>query len=178
MAEGHVVARASGRMEFGARALGNRSLLADAGRSGVVQRINKMIKQRDFWMPFAPAATVERAEEYVKIPNSLPRPRVSPFMMHTFDSRENRKSFFAGTHPYDNTARLQFVSGDSDPEFHNIIDAFAQLAGKAIVLNTSFNLHGHPVVMGAVDAMEVMVNSGIQYLMIGNTLVTKRAPAT
>jgi carbamoyltransferase len=178
IAEGHVVARASGRMEFGARALGNRSLLADPGRWGVIQRINKMIKQRDFWMPFAPAATVERAGEYVAIPASLPHPRISPYMMHTFDSRENRETFFAGTHPYDNTARLQFVSTDTNPEFHGIIDAFARLTGKAIVLNTSFNLHGHPVVMGAGDAMEVMVNSGIEYLMIGDTLVTKRMSAT
>ncbi|MAN79943.1 MAG: hypothetical protein CMM77_08405 [Rhodospirillaceae bacterium] len=175
LAAGEVVARCSGRMEFGARALGNRSLLADPGDYRVIARINRMIKQRDFWMPFAPAATAETIDQFVRVPKSLPRPRVSPYMMHTFDTTERREEFPAGTQQYDQTARAQAVSKDLNPGFHGIIKKFAARSGKSIVLNTSFNLHGFPVVMGARDAMDVMCNSGIDYLFVDTLLVTKKA---
>lgn len=174
LAESKVVARCSGPMEFGARALGNRSLLADASDWRVVARINKAIKQRDFWMPFAPASMVETAEEYVTIPATLPRPRLSPYMMHTFATTEAREQFVAGTHPYDGTARLQVVRPDLNAPFHTILRNFRDRTGKGIVLNTSFNLHGFPIVMGARDAMDVMMRSGIEYLAVGNVLAVKK----
>ncbi len=173
LAEGKVVARCSGAMEFGARALGNRSLLADPSDWQVVARINKAIKQRDFWMPFAPAAMAETAPEYVSLPASLPLSRLSPYMMHTFATTERREDFVAGTHPYDGTARLQIVQPHINPAFHNILAAFREKTGKGILLNTSFNLHGFPIVMGAHDAMDVMLRSGIEYLVVGNVLCTK-----
>jgi len=177
LANGKVVARCSGPMEFGARALGNRSLLADPADHRVIARINKAIKQRDFWMPFAPAAMVEKAEDYVTVPKTLPRPRISPYMMHSFDSTEARELFIAGTHPYDGTARLQIVSPEINPGFHSILGRFAEKSGKAILLNTSFNLHGLPIVMGGCDAMDVMMRSGIEYLVVGNILATKKKSA-
>jgi len=174
LVEGKVVARCSGPMEFGARALGNRSLLADPGDYRIVAVINKMIKQRDFWMPFAPAVLQEAADDYLHISEKLPRPAISPFMMHTFNTRDNREAFVAGIHPYDRTARAQIVTETGNPSFHRLIREFSKMSGKSVVLNTSFNLHGHPIVMGARDAMSVMVNSGIDYLMIENLLVTKK----
>lgn len=174
LAKGEIVGRCSGRMEFGARALGNRSLLSDPANTNVVPEINKMIKQRDFWMPFAPAMLREKASEYVKLPSTLPRERVSPYMMHTFDTTEKRADLVAGTHQYDLTARAQMICKDLNPEFHAVVSEFSQLSGRSVVLNTSFNLHGFPIVTGACDAIEVMLGSTLKYLMINDYLVTKR----
>ncbi len=174
LAQGHVVARCSGRMEFGARALGNRSILADPARPPVVNTINRMIKQRDFWMPFAPAILAEQADRYVRIPAALPRPRVSPYMMHAFETTERQSEFAAAIHPADGTARAQIVWAESNPSFHKVIEAFGRLTGRQVVLNTSFNLHGFPIVNGACDAVDVLLQSGLDYLVIDRWLVTKR----
>ncbi|HNP83054.1 MAG TPA: carbamoyltransferase C-terminal domain-containing protein [Nitrospira sp.] len=174
LAQGHIVARCSGRMEFGARALGNRSILADPGNPGVVNVINRMIKQRDFWMPFAPAVLGEQAERYVRIPSALPRPRVSPYMMHAVETTWHRADFIAAVHPADHTARVQTVWKDLNPSFHALIEAFGRMTGRYVLLNTSFNLHGFPIVAGACDAVEVLLRSGLDYLVIDRWLVTKR----
>jgi len=173
VAEGKIVARCSGPMEFGARALGNRSILTDPKSYAVIPEINKMIKQRDFWMPFAPAVLLEDAADYIKIPGSLPPDRVSPYMMHTFDTTERRSEFVAGIHNYDKTARAQVVSKDINPDFHRLIHEFSKMTNKSAILNTSFNLHGFPIVMGSCDAVDVMLNSTLDYLVINDNLVTK-----
>ena len=174
IADGLVVARCRGAMEFGARALGNRSITADPSETRIIPRINKMIKQRDFWMPFAPAVLLEDAAQFLQIPASLP-PRISPFMMHTFDTSERRQEFQAGVHAYDDTARAQVVSPQSNAGFHQMIEHFKTLKHKGVVLNTSFNLHGLPIVMGACDALEVMTGSDLTHLVLEDQLVTKRA---
>ena len=173
LAEGKIVARCAGRMEFGARALGNRSILADPSDYTVIPTINKMVKKRDFWMPFAPAILREGAEKYIEIPGSLPQDHVSPYMMVTFDTTDRRDEFVAGTHNYDGTARAQIVLKEMNPRFHDIIGAFSELQDKTVILNTSFNLHGFPIVMGSRDAMDVMLNSAIEYLVLNDRLVTK-----
>jgi carbamoyltransferase len=173
LAEGRVVARCTGRMEFGARALGNRSILADPAKPDVVDEINKMIKQRDFWMPFAPALLREGAEDYVRIPSTLPDPGVSPYMMHTFDTTERRREFPAAIHRYDQTTRALVLTVEQNPALHRLISEYDRLSGKSIVLNTSFNLHGFPIVMGACDAVDVMLRSSIEHLIVNDTLVTK-----
>ena len=174
LAEGHVVARCAGRMEFGARALGNRSILADPSHPSVVNSINRLIKQRDFWMPFAPAILAEQAGRYVRLSDALPRPRVSPYMMHAFDTTEQQADFAAAVHPADGTARAQMVWRELNPSFHALIDAFGRLTGRWVLLNTSFNLHGYPIVSGACDAVDVLLKSGLDYLVIDRWLVTKR----
>ncbi len=175
LAEGHIVARCSGRMEFGARALGNRSILADPSGPTVAGEINYRIKRRDFWMPFAPAIPAEKAECYVRLPHSLPRPRLSPYMMHAFDTTDLRNHMAASVHSADGTVRAQFVSGDLNPAFHRVIEEFGRLTGRWAVLNTSFNLHGSPMVAGACDAVDVFLQSSLEYLFIDRCLVTKRA---
>ncbi len=172
LAKGTVVARCSGPMEFGARALGNRSILADPANPAVVPLINKMIKQRDFWMPFAPAMMAECVHDYISVPPTLPK-RISPFMMHTFDTTSLRDSFIAGVHAHDGTARAQIVSREEHPAFHEVISKFRALTGKGVVLNTSFNIHGHPIVMGACDAVDVLLNSGLTHLLVEDHLFTK-----
>lgn len=173
IADGKIVARCAGPMEFGARALGNRTLMADASRTEIIPIINKIIKKRDFWMPFAPALLKSKAEKYLKIPKALKK-QGSPFMMHTYDTTDKRVDFVAGAHAYDNTSRAQTVTKESNPDFLKILENFESKTGKAVCLNTSFNLHGLPIVMGAKDAVHVLMNSGLEYLVVENTLITKK----
>jgi len=174
LAAGKVVARCDGAMELGARALGNRSLLADPSQQDVVERINFMIKQRDFWMPFAPAMLAEDAAEYIETPTTLP-PGISPYMMFAFDTTERRNEMAAALHRSDKTARAQIVSRDLYPGFHEVISAFKAETGRSVVLNTSFNLHGHPIVMGTCDSIDILLQTELEYLVVGDQLITKRA---
>nr|MBA2608147.1 hypothetical protein [Actinomycetota bacterium] len=170
LAEGHVVARAAGPMEFGARSLGNRSILADPSLPGVAALINDMIKDRDFWMPFAPSVLAERSEEYfVK-----PKPVAAPYMVLTFDARAEKLGVTrAASHPSDHTMRPQEVERSWNPEYHHLLSHFAELTGEAVVLNTSFNLHGFPVVRTADDALDVFLRSGLAYMQLAGFIVRK-----
>jgi carbamoyltransferase len=173
LSEGHVVAHCDGPMEFGARSLGNRSIMADPTVPGVVEKINHMIKQRDFWMPFAPALLKEDAHKYLDVPASLPK-SISRYMMFGFETKlKNRSEMTASLHRSDHTARAQIVDKDIYPRFHKIISAFKKITGRGVVLNTSFNLHGLPIVMGTIDALHVLENSDLEYLVIGNTMIKK-----
>jgi carbamoyltransferase len=171
LASGRVVARCSGRMEFGARALGNRSILANPADSNVVKIINEMIKQRDFWMPFAPSVTAERVHDYIRKPKDIP----APYMIFCFDSvSEKVPVFAAGVHPYDGTARPQEVTQEQNPPYHRLIQHFGELTGEEIILNTSFNLHGFPVVYTPQQALDTLDNSGLQHLALGGFLISKK----
>ncbi len=167
---GHPVARCAGRMEFGARALGNRSILADPIHTDVVKVINHMVKKRDFWMPFAPMVTEERHQEYVVNDKQLP----SPYMMMTFDTRENSADLAAAVHDVDRTCRAQVLRRDQNPELSAILDAFAERTGRGVLLNTSFNLHGFPIVRTGEEAIDVLQGSGLEYLQLGEFLVSKQ----
>ena len=171
LAQGQVVARAGGRMEFGARALGNRSIFADPSNADVVRVINHMIKRRDFWMPFAPVALKRNVEELCVNPLRL----ASPYMMLAFDTVEGaRPDLRAAIHPADLTARLQIVEPGSNRELEAILEAFEKKTGRKALLNTSFNLHGYPIVCAAEDALAVFRESGLQCLALGPFLIQKR----
>jgi carbamoyltransferase len=170
IAKGEVVARAKGPTEFGARALGNRSILARPDNSQVVRVINDMIKCRDFWMPFAPAVLADRADEYYI--KSKPMP--APYMIMAFDSRpETRSKYPAGQHPYDFSVRPQEVTESGNPDFYRLIKHYEEITGEGIILNTSFNLHGYPIVHQPVEAIDVFDRSGLRYLALGNWWVEK-----
>lgn len=169
LAAGKPVARCAGRMEFGARALGNRSILADPSQQDVVRVINQMIKKRDFWMPFAPMILEERQHEYIENPKGLR----SPYMMMTFDTRANHGEMIAAVHNADLTCRAQILRREQNPEMHAIVEAFARRTGRGVVLNTSFNLHGFPIVQTAADALGVFTDSGLEHLQLGEWLVSK-----
>jgi carbamoyltransferase len=172
LASGEVVARYAGREEFGARALGNRSILSDPSQLENIVKINKMIKQRDFWMPFAASMTVEQAADNLHNPKG----HFSPYMVITFDSvREHAAIFRAATHPYDGTIRPQVVTPDWNSGYHEIIRLFAEKTGRnSGVLNTSFNLHGFPIVSSPQDALEVFEKSGLQFMVIGPLILSKQ----
>ncbi len=170
LAEGRVVARFAGRSEFGARALGNRSILADPSRTSVVRIINSMIKSRDFWMPFA--ASIAAADAPACLRNS--KGAVSPYMILAFDTTERVADFPAAVHPQDLTVRPQVVERSWNPSFHDLLCAFHERTGRvAAVLNTSFNLHGHPLVESPADALDVFNRSGLTHLAIGRLLLAK-----
>jgi len=166
-----VVARCAGRMEFGARALGNRSILANPSDHRVVPLINRMIKNRDFWMPFAPTILAERAADYLFNPKQL----ASPYMMLAMPTRaEARESLVAAIHPQDATARPQILERTWNPEYHAVISEFERRTGVGAVLNTSFNLHGEPVVCSADDAVDTFERSGLPHVAVGHWLISKK----
>ncbi|HPO90022.1 MAG TPA: carbamoyltransferase C-terminal domain-containing protein [Victivallales bacterium] len=169
-----IVARASGCMEFGAGALGNRSILASPDDIRIINKINAAIKKRDFWMPFAPAVLEDKLEAVVEVPESL-RKVYSPYMMFTFNVKpQMQDKIIAGVHQADKTARAQTVNSRIYPEFYDIISKFEEQSGIPAVLNTSFNLHGYPIVLAACDAIDVYLNSEIDVLIVGNYLITKK----
>lgn len=164
------VARFAGRMEWGARALGNRSILANPESLDVVRVINSQIKSRDFWMPFAPVIMKERESKYIVNPKRIR----APYMIVTFDStRQGRTKFKAAMHQYDFTLRPQIIERDWNEDYWQICREFEKITGIGGVLNTSFNLHGFPIVCTPKDALDVFEKSGLKYLAIGSYLLSK-----
>ena len=166
-----VVARCAGRMEFGARALGNRSILANPADHRVVSLINRMIKNRDFWMPFAPTVLRERETDYLVNPKGL----ASPYMMLAFATNPMRRDeIVAAIHPHDATARAHVLEEAWNPPYHRVIRAFERRTGIGAVLNTSFNLHGEPLVASAEDAVDTFERSGLPHLALDRFLISKK----
>jgi len=166
LAGGKIIARFAGRDEWGPRALGNRSIMADPRNMNVIRKINFAIKQRDFWMPFAPAILEECQDRYIK--NS----RFTPYMVEAFDTKEEGKNLIAGLHPYDLTARPQTVNG-WNLGFQEIIKEFEKITSVGGILNTSFNLHGYPLCGSPQTAYETFKNSFLDGLILENWLIEK-----
>lgn len=172
LAEHKIVARVAGRMEFGARALGNRSILAHPSDPNVVRQINTMVKNRDFWMPFATSILWERQKDYLINPKNM----LSPYMMLSFHTTVRaQRELIAGLHPYDFTSRPQMVQRDMNVRYYQILKEFERLTGIGGILNTSFNLHGYPIVRGIQEAMTAFEHSELNYLVIDDYLVTKKS---
>jgi carbamoyltransferase len=170
LAAGKIVARAKGPVEFGARALGNRSILVRADSASAVRTINEAIKNRDFWMPFAPSVLAERAGDYYL----KPKPVSSPYMMFAFRSRpEKRAKFAAAQHAWDYTTRPHEVIEAHNPDYYRLLREYEARTGEGIVLNTSFNLHGEPIVYRARDAVDVFLRSGLERMALANWWVEK-----
>lgn len=170
LSKGEIVARFNGRSEWGARALGNRSILANPTNTGVVEEINKMIKNRDFWMPFAPIILDEDKEKYLEYLNNSN----GYYMMTAYDTKDKyRADMTAAIHPYDKTARAQILRKEFNPKLWEIINYFKQITGRGVLLNTSFNIHGEPIVGSPEDAIDVFLRSGLKYLALGSYLINK-----
>jgi carbamoyltransferase len=171
LAKNDVVGRLKGRAEWGARALGNRSILANASSRDNVKLINEMIKGRDFWMPFATSMLYERKQDYLDDKKDM----YAPFMAITFNTKElAHKELIAALHPYDLTSRPQMVKKETNPDYHALISHFQTLTGTGGILNTSFNLHGEPNVETPLDALRTFEHSGLPHVAIGNYLISKK----
>lgn len=170
LSEGKVLARCADRMEFGQRALGNRSILADPKDLRVKETINRMIKNRDFWMPFAPIIMDTYVERYLKNPKNL----YSPYMTIGFDTtEEGYEAMTAACHPADKSARPEMLTKELNAEVYEIMEAFEKITQRGAVLNTSFNLHGFPIVNTPDEAVYVLENSGLDGLILNHYLVLK-----
>jgi len=170
LVDGKVIARCSGPMEFGQRALGNRSILADPVNIEIKDRINAMIKNRDFWMPFAPVILDTYAERYLINPKKIQ----SPVMTIAFKTTvEGFKAMISACHPADKTARPQILKEKDNPELYAILQAFEKLTDRGALLNTSFNLHGHPIVNTPEEGVSVLQKSGLDGLVLENYLILK-----
>lgn len=167
LANGKIVAWCQGQMEYGPRALGNRSILVDPTRPDSMDRVNERVKFRDSWRPFAPSILAEAADEY------LVDPVYDPFMITSFEVRpEKRDEIPAVTH-VDDTTRPQMVRQDVNEPYWRLIDAFGERTGTPVLLNTSFNLSGDPIVCDVQDAVQTFYGCGLDALAIGNCLLTK-----
>ena len=166
-----IVAVANGREEFGARALGTRSILANPSNYENVKKINEYIKSRDFWMPFALSIINEKKDKLIINKKKLD----SRFMNLSFDT--NKKfidSIKAGCHPYDNTVRPQFVNKSNTPDFYELIIEFYRFSKIPALLNTSLNLHGYPKCSDIYDVIFTFKNSGLKYLFLENKYLIEK----
>ena len=172
LAADFVVARCVGSAEFGARALGNRSILANPSNPANVKLINDAIKNRDFWMPFTPSIQAEYTDRYL----DNPKRAVSPFMTIGFASRPEHRHEIAGAlHFADHSARPQFVDRATNPDYWELIEEFRKLTGVPALLNTSLNLHGEPMNYSLADAARTVALSELDFLLMpGDRLLYKK----
>jgi len=170
LAKNEVVARCCGKEEWGARALGNRSILCNASELKNLNKLNQEIKKRDFWMPFTPSILKDDLNKYIINPKKME----VPYMCITFDSTKlAREKIPAALHPRDYTIRPQEVDKSWNPGYYKILKEFKKLTGSSGILNTSFNLHGEPNVGSPEDAIYTLDNSELNWVIIGPYLVEK-----
>ncbi|MBL1456545.1 MAG: carbamoyltransferase [Methylophaga sp.] len=167
LADGNPVAWFQGRMEFGPRALGNRSILGSPNHSGVADRINAQIKYRERWRPFCPSMLDRVAPEILQTEHP------SPYMTFTFDVAESWKSRIPEVVHEDGTARAQIVTRATNARYYELIEEMEKLTGNAVVLNTSLNRRGEPMVCSPTDALNMFFGSDLQYLVMEDILITK-----
>ncbi len=169
LAEGHPVAWFQGRMEFGPRALGNRSILGNPSSRGVADRINAQIKYRERWRPFCPSMLDTVAAEILQTDHP------SPYMTFTFDVAPSWRERIPEVVHEDGTARAQIVDKATNPKYYALIEALAKHTGNPVVLNTSLNRRGEPMICSPDDALNMFLGSDLEYLMLEDWLITKAA---
>ncbi|MCP4643881.1 MAG: carbamoyltransferase, partial [bacterium] len=168
IADGQIVGWYQGRMEFGPRALGSRSILADPTRPGMKDLINKYVKHREEFRPFAPSCLEEHAHEYFEGCTS------SPFMLFVYPVVPDKRDKVPAITHVDGTARVQTVARDVNPRYYRLIEEFERLRGVPMVLNTSFNVMGEPIVNTPADAVRCFFSTGMDALVLGDYVVHKR----
>ncbi|NRP75983.1 Decarbamoylnovobiocin carbamoyltransferase [Ensifer psoraleae] len=172
IANGAVIGWVQGRSEFGPRALGNRSILADPRPAANKDRINAMVKKREGYRPFAPSVLEEDASEFFDLPDGR---HEFPFMNFVVRVRDSKRALLGATTHVDGTARLQTVSRKSNPPYWEVINAFKKRTGTPILLNTSFNNNAEPIVDSVADAIATFLTTELDGLVVGPFLVKKRA---
>jgi carbamoyltransferase len=169
IAEGRVLAWHRGRMEFGPRALGNRSILADPGHPEMRDRINSMVKKREAFRPFAPAVSLGEVHKWFDVaPGS-----VFPYMIAVVDVREEHRASLPAITHVNGSARVQTVTDEDNPAFHTLLRAVGRTTGREMVLNTSFNVKGQPIVNTPDEAIATFLDTGIDHLFLENNLVSR-----
>ena len=166
--KGKIYGRFVGRSEFGQRALGNRSIIACPGLDNIVEKINLKIKYRDFWMPFCPTILKEDSRKILLNKNNIQ----SKFMTNSFSINPYYKRLLKGTfHEADNTIRPQILSKIDNPAYYDLIFELKKLTGLGAIINTSFNLHGYPIVGSPDDAVDTLIKSELDGVILNNILL-------
>ncbi len=168
IAEGDVVGWFQGRMEFGPRALGHRSIVADPRRTDMKDILNARIKQREPFRPFAPSMLAEAAGDWFE------QDYTSPFMVMVYKTRPEKRILIPAVNHVDDTGRLQTVERDVEPRYYRLIEEFGRLTGVPILLNTSFN-ENEPIVTTPRDAVDCFVKTKMDLLVLGNRVVRRPA---
>jgi carbamoyltransferase len=174
LAQGCVVARFTGRMEYGPRALGHRSILYQTTDPSINDWLNKNLQRTEF-MPFAPATLTEHAHRCYRRLQGAEDP--ARFMTITFDCTDEMKAASPGVVHVDGTARPQLIDRETAPDFYKILTAYCERTGIPSLINTSFNMHGEPIVCSPEDALRSFNQGNLQYLAIGNWLVSHPSAA-
>lgn len=165
--DGKIVGWFQGRMEIGPRALGNRSILCDPTLPHMKDKINAEVKHREAYRPFAPSAVAERAREFFDIEVE------APFMLKVCPVRPEKRHLLPAITHVDGSARLQTVRAETNPRYHRLISEFGALSGVPVVLNTSFNIMGEPIVESPVQAIRCFFSTGLDVLVLGDFIVRK-----
>ena len=168
LAAGNPLAWFQGRMEFGPRSLGCRSILGDPSFPGVADRINAQIKYRERWRPFCPSMLDTVAEDILQTAHP------APYMTFTFDVAEAWKSRIPEVVHEDGTARAQVVTRETNPRYYALIEHLGKLRGAPVVLNTSLNRRGEPMICSPADALNMFYGCDLEYLMMEDVLITKK----
>ena len=171
ISEGNIIAWFQGKMEFGPRALGNRSILADPRRADMKDIINAKVKFREPFRPFAPSVLREKAGEYFE------GDHFSGYMLLVLPVKEEKKKVIPAVTHVDGTARVQAVSDTQNPRYYELIKEFEEITGVPVILNTSFNVKGEPIVFTPTDAIKCFLKTDIDYLVLGEYLVEKEDKA-
>ncbi len=167
MAAGNPLSWLQGRLEFGPRSLGNRSILGDPSYPGVADRINEQIKYRERWRPFCPSMLDTIAADLLQSDHP------APYMTFTFDMAEHWKPRVPEVVHEDGTARAQIVTEDTNPRYYALLKELESLRGHGVCLNTSLNRRGEPMVCSPTDALNMLYGSDLQFLIMENVLVKK-----
>jgi carbamoyltransferase len=171
LANGSVVGWVQGRSEFGPRALGNRSILADPRPPENKDRINGMVKKRESYRPFAPSVLEEYVDEYFQVPAGQ---KTFPFMIFVVDVREDKRALLGAVTHIDGTARVQTVSKKTNEVFWRLIETFRTITGVPVLLNTSFNNNVEPIVDSVEDAVICFLTTKLDYLITRDYVVAKK----
>ncbi len=167
LSQGKILGWYQGRMEFGPRALGNRSILADPRDPEMNAKVNNAVKFREWWRPFAPSFKKEAAPEYLESAYD------SPFMILTAQVRSEKRHIIPSVTHVDGSARPQTVEKEVNPLYYRLIDEFGKHTGVPVIMNTSFNLRGEAIVNTPTDAIRTFFSSGMDALFLGSFLVEK-----
>jgi len=167
LADGRILGWFQGRMEIGPRALGNRSILANPTLPSMKDKINAEVKHREAFRPFAPSVPVEAKDTYFDIIGE------SPVMLKVCPVKPQMRDLLPAITHVDGSARLHTVSKAINPIFHNLLEGFGALTGTPVLLNTSFNIQGEPIVESPEDAIRCFFSTGLDALVMGSFLITK-----
>jgi carbamoyltransferase len=167
-----VIGWAQGRFEWGPRALGSRSILADPRNPDMKDIVNTKIKFREPYRPFAPSVLAESAEKYFELPNAM---NMSParYMLYVVPVKEDAKKILPAITHVDGTGRLQTVFKAQSPRYYKMIEKFGQATGVPVVMNTSFNLKGEPIVNTPANAFNTFEKSEMDALVLENFIIEK-----